>query len=52
LEVLGSAALEAGRWIGHKLVGKEDVVNYQIRAYQDNDIEDIVELSLLAWELC
>ena len=25
-------------------------MKYQIRAYQDNDIEDIVELSLLAWE--
>ena len=50
MEVLGNAALEAGRWIGHKLVVRKGNVKYQIRAYQDSDIEEIVELSLLAWE--
>ena len=50
MEVLGSAALEAGGWIGHKLVVKEVNVKYQIREFQDSDIDDIVELSLLAWE--
>ena len=44
MEVLGSTTLEAGGWIGYKLVVKAEVVDYQLRAYQDNDIEDIVKL--------